>query len=74
MKTFLVTLLGVAVFTILSWLIVSWWLMMLVGAIHGEWINSIPTIGYASASMVSIPLMMLAFSVRTFATYDPTDE
>lgn len=37
----------------------AWTLMITIGVVHGEWLHTLPTIGYGSAVVVTLALTLL---------------
>lgn len=62
----------IIVVSTLQWLIAAWGLMMVVGAIHSDWLHNVPTLSYGSALDVTfwLYIALTGFSLLNSFTED----
>lgn len=53
-----------------SWLLTAWYLMLLVGIVHHDWLRKVPAIGYGLALLVALFFNFIMDSAAARARFD----
>ena len=61
---------GSLVMSATSWLLTAWYLMLLVGIVHRDWLPKLPTISYGLALLIALLFNWIMDSAAARARFD----